>query len=45
MKYSDPMFAIRTLTKLHEEINKQSKKRLKNKKKLHRCNTNNTTTL
>ena len=29
MKYSDPIFAIRTLTRLHEEIAKQSKKTLK----------------
>ena len=45
MKYSDPIFAIRTLTRLHEEIAKQSKKTLKKRKKLHKCNTNNTTTL
>jgi hypothetical protein len=43
--YSNPQLAIRVLTELQEEINKQSKKRLKKKKKLHKRNTNNTITL
>ena len=46
MKYSNPELAIRVLTELHEEIDRMSNlKKTKNKKRLHRRNTNNTTTL